>query len=244
MRRSPRARTTANLSESLHQQLNMYALAATATGVGLLALSQAAEAKIVYTPAHVRLGVGAPSPLDLNKDGIIDFYFIRGYGRSGGTRILYACQFLRTYRNFYCATTNNPSNGIRVLRSDGCGAALRPGAIIRHGDRFGQDGNPMGMVKGFFSDNTSWLCPWVNGGKGVKNRYLGLKFKIKGRFHFGWARITVKTTSYDFTATMTGYAYETVPGKSIIAGKTKGSNVITMPADTVGTLGHLALGRK
>jgi hypothetical protein len=42
-------------------------------------------------------------------------------------------------------------------------------------------------------------------------------------------------------ARLTGYAYETVPNKPIIAGKTKGPDVITMPA---GSLGELARGRK
>jgi uncharacterized repeat protein (TIGR03803 family) len=72
----------------------------------------------------------------------------------------------------------------------------------------------------------------------------GLKFKIKGRFHFGWARLTVTTTKNEFTetrllftATLTGYAYETIPGKGIVAGKAKGPDVITVdPA----SLGHLA----
>jgi hypothetical protein len=89
------------------------------------------------------------------------------------------------------------------------------------------------------SNSAHWFGPWLNGGKGVKNRYLGLKFKIKGRFHFGWARLTVTTTRDDFTATLTGYAYETIPGKAIIAGKTKGPDVTTVdPA----SLGHLAAG--
>ncbi len=56
--------------------------------------------------------------------------------------------------------------------------------------------------------------PWLN----VKNRYLGLKFIIKGKDHFGWARLT--TTGR--IALLTGYAYETIPNKPIIAGKTKG----------------------
>jgi len=49
----------------------MYALAASATGVGALALANPAEAKIVYTR------VNQPIPqvliLDLNNDGIADF---------------------------------------------------------------------------------------------------------------------------------------------------------------------------
>jgi hypothetical protein len=41
--------------------------------------------------------------------------------------------------------------------------------------------------------------------------------------------------------TLTGYAYETIPGKPIIAGETKGPDVITMQP---GSPGRLALGRK
>jgi hypothetical protein len=85
--------------------------------------------------------------------------------------------------------------------------------------------------------------PWANGGKGVKDRYLGLKFAIKGEIHYGWARLNVKVDKIgnivNITALLTGYAYETIPNKAIIAGKTKGPDVITMQP---GTLGHLARG--
>jgi hypothetical protein len=51
----------------------MYAVAA---GVGMLALAQPSEAKIVYTPANAQIGgtVGKLN-LDLNNDGITDFEF-------------------------------------------------------------------------------------------------------------------------------------------------------------------------
>ena len=52
----PRARRTVDLSDSVHQQLNAYALAASAAGVTLLALSQPSDAKIVYTPTHQLIG--------------------------------------------------------------------------------------------------------------------------------------------------------------------------------------------
>ena len=75
---------------------------------------------------------------------------------------------------------------------------------------------------------------WVN----VKNRYLGLKFQIKGKTHYGWARLSVQAIS-QISATLTGYAYETIANKPIIAGKTNGPDVITVqPA----SLGHLAAG--
>jgi hypothetical protein len=61
---------------------------------------------------------------------------------------------------------------------------------------------------------------WIN----VNNRYLGLKFKIKGKFHYGWARLSVHNFINDISATLTGYAYETIPNKPIITGKTKGED--------------------
>jgi len=76
MNRHSRPRRTADLSDSTHQQLNMYAVAAAAAGVGMLALAQPSEAKIVYTPANAQIGgrVGKLN-LDLNHDGITDFEF-------------------------------------------------------------------------------------------------------------------------------------------------------------------------
>jgi hypothetical protein len=56
MKRSSRpSRTPSNLSDSVHHQLSMYALAASAAGVSALTSAHPAEAKIVYTPAHVVL---------------------------------------------------------------------------------------------------------------------------------------------------------------------------------------------
>ena len=58
-------KTPSKLSDSVHHQLSLYALAASAAGVGVLALAQPADAKIVYTPAHKWLPAGA----DCNLSG-------------------------------------------------------------------------------------------------------------------------------------------------------------------------------
>lgn len=55
MKRSSRPGATAELSDSLHHRLNSYALAASAAGVGVLAVAQPADAKIVYTPTPQRV---------------------------------------------------------------------------------------------------------------------------------------------------------------------------------------------
>src|SRR5579863_8098659 len=80
MNRSTGPRKTANLSKSLNQQLNSYAVAATAAGVSVLALGQPAEAKVVYTPAHVVISKLHPHYyLDLNHDGTKDFLLSHTY---------------------------------------------------------------------------------------------------------------------------------------------------------------------
>jgi hypothetical protein len=74
-----------------------------------------------------------------------------------------------------------------------------------------KQGGPMASVH---TSKGNWLD--------VRNRYLGLKFTIKGKIHFGWARLT--TTAGAANGTLTGYAYETIPNKPIVTGKTKGSD--------------------
>jgi hypothetical protein len=84
---------------------------------------------------------------------------------------------------------------------------------------------------GTHSDGCRWGQWWS-----VQNRYLGLKFYIKGNVHYGWARLTTEPFE---DIRLTGYAYETIPNKPIITGKTKGPDVITFQPPT---LGHLAAG--
>jgi hypothetical protein len=75
--------------------------------------------------------------------------------------------------------------------------------------------------------------PWTN----VANRFLGLRFKIRGKIHYGWARLTVVDQGFKLTGTLTGYAYETIPNKAIVAGNTRQ----TEGTESL-TLGHLAGG--
>jgi hypothetical protein len=83
----------------------------------------------------------------------------------------------------------NSPNAIRVTEKNRAfGAALPSGATIQHGDLFPKKA-PVVLGEEVLGSHskTLWYGPWVNGGKGVKNRYLGIKFKINGRFHYGWS---------------------------------------------------------
>src|SRR5579863_8540904 len=231
MKRPFPPRTTVRLSKPILQQLNTYALAASAAGVGALTLAQPAQAKIVYTPAHVQIPFCDILDLDLNHDGITDFTFYGcSSGHAGGLGLLTTSQ-----ANFIWGEKNSA-------------AALQAGFEIRPNKAHFQ---PKQGGMAFWGCNTSiHTCTsrgnWLN----VKNRYLGFQFLIKGKVHYGWARLTV-TFKQKITATLTGYAYETVPNKPIIAGKTKGpdnANVaeskktLNVPTPKPATLGALAMG--
>jgi len=109
MKRSSRPRTTAKLSESLHQRLNLYAIAAGAAAVSVLASARPAVAKIVYTPAHVRIGAfDLAYTLDLNHDGHGDFILLN--------RTSCNSSFCNTYLSIKAAA-DNAVNGFQILRN-------------------------------------------------------------------------------------------------------------------------------
>jgi hypothetical protein len=228
MKRSPRARRTAELSKSLHQQLNMYALAAGAAGLGLLTLAHPAEGKIVYTPANLPLMNQNQVFFDLNHDGINDFFF---YGQSISRRSISTFFFRLTVSP---AQKGNAVWGIESNEHASCAASL-PGGV-RVGSKRPFQANRAVLLdwSGGPNGGTAY-CPWT--GK-IGKAYLGLKFVIKGQTHFGWAR--VRTASiYPYKVFLTGYAYETIPNKPITTGATKGPDVTTVYPTS---LGHLAAG--
>ncbi|HXM24136.1 MAG TPA: hypothetical protein VN948_22970 [Terriglobales bacterium] len=209
-------------------------------GVGVLALAQPSEAKIIYTAAHKTIRVHQHYNLDLNHDGITDFTLQIKTFRTRGTSAF------STLRRFSLKTTR-----LRERKPHSSGGpyafALQSGASIGRKQPF--PANLMARV-GTIDDISFYVGQWLN----AENRYLDLKFQIHGKTHFGWARVSVGSTKISITsATLTGYAYETIPGKSIIAGKTKGPDEIasgeqpspasvTVPNPKPATLGMLAIG--
>jgi hypothetical protein len=236
MRRFLGPRKTAVLSESVNQQLNSYVLAASAAGVTLLAFSPLSEARIVYTKAHVVLGARSNSlyNLDLNHDGVVDISLVHGYatGTYHGVKYFHSSVFV-PYN-----TRVNRLNG--VVGKSYYPFALRAGAKVKRLENFLSSGL-MAVASGVLGYPLGYHGAWANGGKGLQNRYLGMRFVIKGKIHFGWARVSV--SKWPFVATLTGYAYETISGKAIIAGATKGPDDTEGTASTrTPTLGMLALG--
>jgi hypothetical protein len=175
-----------------------------------------------------------PALLDLDHDGKADFMFL-------------------TSQN--CAKTNVCSAYLRVgfatNRKDGVEGVPGGVAALTAGAKIGAQGKFMSYGSMLHIENyRSRTCTgsWCN----ITDRYLGLKFISRGKTHYGWARFNVHNNGLAITYVLTGYAYETIPGRAIIAGKTKGpddgepiaslNEQIPKRIPEPATLGALALG--
>jgi hypothetical protein len=210
-------------NSKLDQRLISYAAAAAASGVGLLALATPAEAKVVYTATNIEIAKDSTVPLDLNGDGVPDFEVALQFSYEGLTEYLFV---------FAEAKTNEIRTGI-----DGVPAALPAGLPIGPNGKFAYVASQMARWSTSYGSATV-LGPWVN----VYNHYLGFRFSIDGKTHYGWARLSVKDTDKGLiSATLTGYAYETIPNKAIISGDT-GAAATDMTEPAIGTTGAPSLG--
>ncbi len=233
-----------HLSEFEHQ-LSMYALAASAAGVGLLALTSPAESKIIYTKAHKSIGPGITLHLDLNHDGIADFDLrdtlsTSTAGGEFGTLSALPDRKQNAVWGHTVPTRGYASALSARMRIGPKGQFLPDTGFMANysvsGGRHGGERRP---------GNFSCTGPWAN----VTNRYLGLKFTINGKTHFGWARLNVSCAGPDVNATLTGYAYETVANRAILTGKESGQDnegdsiSAAVPRSTLGRLAMGARGR-
>lgn len=229
------------LNPILDRKLFAYAIAATTAGVSLVALSQTATAEVVYTPANQTItGYYA---LDLNHDGVTDFTIINSHATFTS-----GLQFFRLEMSIQKPGRN------RVLAGYGSRStvfALPPRTKIGEGGHF-PDYLATARMEYCLATRTSWRYSgsWFN----VEQRYLGFKFSIGGEIHYGWARLNVAVRGPKCTssALLTGYAYETVPNRPIITGKTSGAEESDLSESDQSqsdqsrpsmTLGDLALGR-
>jgi hypothetical protein len=213
------AKKASNLCQAIHRHLSVYAGAAVVALVSVLALTQPSEAEIVYTPANVVVSCGhvlamhhppvacfGHYNLDLNHDGVTDFTIEVSF--VGGIECMSSW-----------GVGELPASGNGAIGGGGYAAALMQGAPIGHSQQFIRSGETMAYYDLYGPGPPCFHTaggPWGN----VTDRYLGLSFRRNGRTHYGWAKLTVSIPS-PLYAKLTGYAYETIAGKSIIAGQTK-----------------------
>ena len=246
-RSSASSKTASRLSDSIHHQLNMYAIAASAAGVGILSMATPAAARVVYTPAHVVIpkDTNIVRYIDLNHDGILDFELHHAFDQSSRFTLSSLNVFDPKHKSNLVMGRRQRESPFYSVFALKAGAKIGPGAF-----------NPKNSMMAFATSPGSSVVwgYWAANKEGVKNRYLGLQFVIKGKRHYGWARLTVtvrqQRQGHSIAATLTGYAYETIPNKAIKAGQTTDDGslaqpnpaALTTPTAQTPTLGHLAMG--
>jgi hypothetical protein len=196
--------------------LGSYCLAATAAGVATLALAEPADAKVVIT-TNINIPISGVTQVDLNHDGVEDITF-------------------STFRTgcHGCSTTDLYARGAiagnEVQGKSGVSALARS-AKIGPSHHFSYEGE-MIRTQCFNEPYFSSTCNVGGDWKGVPaNRFVGVKFLIEGKTHYGWIRVTVKSAR---NATITEYGYETIANKMVKAG---------LKSNTAGaSLGMLGLG--
>lgn len=230
---------SAHLSDSAIRHLNAYALAAGAAGIGVLAVLPA-HGEVVYTPTQITISLAGTSSYELNPAGspVAPFKIYAGFTSPGA---------------YWDTISFNPqTNGARFIQGPGTSWSVAPlpaGFIIGNpGRRFGSPRRGLVDTYGPYGRGT------YNNHDGFpfgKTAYIGFKFLIGGKVHYGWARVDVRfdqnTPKRRLYMQLSGYAYETTPGLSIKAGQTSGTaampaNEAAPAAPAAQSLGLLALG--
>ena len=181
--------------EALDRRLLVYALAVGATLVG----ATPSKAEVLYTPSHAVLrGYSGRLGIDLDHDGTDDFVlFIRpvpccsGYGSAPGL-----------------GANGGASNKVATIGPYQFAEPLNRTARIEKGHPF--------AAWAIMSSAFGYLL-WHD----AADKFLGVRFLINGEVHYGWIGFRSVTVAYPvITAKLGGWAYETAPGKSILAGDT------------------------
>lgn len=233
-RASRKKRLPASLNSGLDRKLLSYAAAASAAGVAAVSLAQPCQAEIIYT--KTKQYITGFYALDLNHDGITDFTIYNQVG---------SCSLgAPPCNSFTISVRGIGTNQVwDYYGSIGLGPSARNlnfGQIIGPGVNF--------RGSGFMGKCRATRSSYYLEGQWDFARYndLGFSFSINGQIHYGWARLNTNTKPRRCgdTVLLTGYAYETIPGKSIEAGRQTGKDVDNNDADeSPAALGGLALGR-
>jgi hypothetical protein len=224
-RKLPARSEKATLSETVDRRVKLYSIAAAAAGVSMLALAQPAEGEVLITKQTIP--IFGLVYLDINHDGVNDFEFYSYF--SFGSADLAVRGILG-------------GGGALVVGQSGYASPLMRGANIGPAAHFCPSSSLTAIEKGVAVGypNEKLYGPW---GGNPKNRYLGVRFKIDGQIHYGWVRLTMLTQpAGTWSATITAYAYETIPNKPIFPGITGKPAVKDEAEKSVQSLGNPSLG--
>jgi hypothetical protein len=184
----------------------------------MLACVPAADGEIVTTKANIPIAATfsaiPPTPLDFNHDGIADLHFSRYiFGSSHSVR--------DNVRGVGANKAALVGTSAVTYRGWGYASALKAGAPIGPSAHFAEKDVVL-FARSFEETSNNKILSQHLYGKWLGNnpeRFLGVRFLIDNVIHYGWVRLTITSgPDKNVTGTITGYAYETIAGKTIKAG--------------------------
>lgn len=192
-----------NKSKNLDQKLSRYSALILAIG-GLTEVN----AQIVYTD------------IDPDETGSFNSYYFFDIDNNGTIDFNLVNNVSLYYTSYYPDPIINSNNLLLytitnsvLMSSSGITSmalALDSGAVISSGqNQWGGSVLAMDYGSGCFTGDI-----WCD----VTDKYLGLRFKIDGNDHYGWARLDVGNAPHQYT--LKDYAYNSVAGQAILAGQT------------------------
>jgi hypothetical protein len=239
-------------ADYLARQANLYALAAAAAGVSMLASALPAMGEVIFTKKTIPIPlspIGEGVGISLTNNGIKDFILslFKSYSQisTRGYQSVRITSFSTTMRKGMPGRGVVGKTGTNSFAPPYASALMR-GAKIGPDARFMSSGRGEGVEAVFGSGSFRGKTQRGEWDDNPKDRFLGVRFLISGETHYGWIRLTVITKPGPLSATITGYAYESLPNKPILAGTSAQDepNVrLEMEGESGGPpLGMLALG--
>jgi|HubBroStandDraft_4_1064222.scaffolds.fasta_scaffold00609_2 hypothetical protein len=204
------------LSEALDHRLKMYSLAAAAAGVSMLALGRPAQAEVVVTAKNLTVDNSNPSVyIKMTGEGGADFelVWVDGYPRRyfeitplpGGEIV-----GVTPNTSFYASRLLGPGAVVGPLSPFGGQGGALIAATSRSSYTFCSQG-PYGVychTTVLRSSHFGFWNPWQ------PPAYIGVRFTIDGRIHYGWIRLAANVGT--LSDRITAYAYETEPDTPLI----------------------------
>ena len=151
------------------------------------------QGSVIYTDINPDVTkVNSNYSLDINKDLTQDFNISAGGNSSVG--FIY-CNSLDTSKQLF---VSNSTDAKPFTSGMSIGASTTNG-YWANGSNFFLYAVGGSSSAGSFTNNTDY--------------YLGLRIRINGNYHYGWARVSVNTTT--MSVTIRDYAYESFANKAI-----------------------------
>ena len=235
-RRRSKLRSESEIAGHLQHRLAAYALAASAAGVCVLTGSVPSQAAPICGTLNLELKYVDTYAFNPAAQAVAPFNIAQTFEDLSS----HSNTFFK--RGFF---TPNSAGANALLGPKGLPANLASGASIGPGGQFGK-GQSYGLLFSYGPNNG-----------GTKNRhkgnlkfgeaidFVGYKFSLAGKAHYGWVRMQVplaRGIPNGTTITLTNildYGYESTPDTAILAGScAAGSSENTHPP----SLGTLALG--